>query len=95
MYARPANSLMGPDVMSDISDVCAAAPDRFAIRPAQPADVPTVLAFVHKLAEYEPSIAFYQQLGAKPFDSWHVYRLSGAALDALGGRSAPWRPIRI
>ena len=174
-------------MMSDVTDVCAAAPDCFAIRPAQPADVPAVLGFVHKLAEYErlshevqmdegalhrllfgarpyaevvlaevdgraigfalffhtvstfagkpgiyledlfvdpqargkgygkalmahlahlavergcarfewavldwnePSIAFYQQLGAKPLDTWHVYRLSGAALDALGGKPA-------
>ena len=35
----------------------------------------------------EPSIAFYQQLGAKPLDTWHVYRLSGAALHALGGQA--------
>lgn len=174
--------------MSDVVDVPAEAPDRFAIRFAQPTDVPTVLGFVHKLAEYEhlshevqldeaalykllfgarpyaevvlaelggraigfalffhtvstfagkpgihledlfvdpqargkgygkalmahlahlavergcarfewavlnwnePSIAFYQQLGAKPLDTWHVYRLSGAALDALGGKSVP------
>jgi len=30
-----------------------------------------------------PSIAFYQSLGARPMDEWTVYRLDGAALEAL------------
>lgn len=30
-----------------------------------------------------PSIAFYESLGAQPMDEWTVYRLDGAALDAL------------
>jgi GNAT superfamily N-acetyltransferase len=176
---------MEPDTMSDVCDV---APAGFSIRPAEPADVPAVLGFVHKLAEYErlshevlmdeaalhgllfgarpyaevvlaevdgqaigfalffhtvstfagkpgiyledlfvdpqargkgygkelmvhlahlaiergcarfewsvlkwnePSIAFYRQLGAKPLKTWDVFRLSGAALDALGGKVAP------
>lgn len=31
-----------------------------------------------------PSIAFYDALGAVPMDEWVGYRLSGAALEALG-----------
>ena len=33
----------------------------------------------------EPSIRFYKGLGAIPQDEWTVYRLSGEALDRLGG----------
>ncbi len=29
----------------------------------------------------EPAIRFYQSLGAKPLDTWTVYRLTGEALD--------------
>ncbi|MFC9424883.1 GNAT family N-acetyltransferase [Streptomyces sp. NPDC056987] len=32
----------------------------------------------------EPSIAFYRSLGALPQDEWTVFRLTDAALDALG-----------
>ena len=32
----------------------------------------------------EPSIGFYRALGAEHLDEWHAYRLSGAALAALG-----------
>ncbi|MGL5817054.1 MAG: GNAT family N-acetyltransferase [Phycicoccus sp.] len=32
-----------------------------------------------------PSIAFYRSLGAEPQDEWTRFRLSGPALDALGG----------
>jgi GNAT superfamily N-acetyltransferase len=32
----------------------------------------------------EPAIGFYRSLGAVPMDEWRVYRLSGAALRALG-----------
>jgi GNAT superfamily N-acetyltransferase len=31
----------------------------------------------------EPAIRFYKRLGAVPMDEWHVYRLSGEALDRL------------
>jgi GNAT superfamily N-acetyltransferase len=31
----------------------------------------------------EPSIAFYQSLGAKPMDEWTTYRLTGPALERL------------
>lgn len=31
----------------------------------------------------QPSIDFYESLGAKPMDEWKVYRLTGEALDAL------------
>ena len=31
----------------------------------------------------QPSIDFYRSLGAVPMDDWTVYRLEGAALDAL------------
>lgn len=31
----------------------------------------------------EPSIRFYNQLGARPLDEWKIYRLSGEALPAL------------
>lgn len=31
----------------------------------------------------EPSIRFYQSLGAKPMDGWSVFRLEGADLDQL------------
>ncbi|PSL16101.1 L-amino acid N-acyltransferase YncA [Marinobacterium halophilum] len=34
----------------------------------------------------EPAIGFYQSIGAKPMDGWTVYRLSGAALEALAER---------
>jgi GNAT superfamily N-acetyltransferase len=33
----------------------------------------------------EPSIRFYESLGAKPQDEWTVYRLDGDALNSLGG----------
>lgn len=32
----------------------------------------------------EPSIAFYESLGARPLDEWTTYRLTGDALDRLG-----------
>jgi len=31
----------------------------------------------------QPSIDFYERLGAKPMDEWKVYRLTGDALDSL------------
>jgi len=31
----------------------------------------------------EPSIAFYESLGARRMDEWHVFRLTGPALDRL------------
>ncbi|MFE2376558.1 GNAT family N-acetyltransferase [Streptomyces sp. NPDC059398] len=34
----------------------------------------------------EPSINFYESLGARPQDEWTVYRLTDGALAALGGR---------
>ncbi len=33
----------------------------------------------------EPSIAFYEALGARPMKEWETYRLSGEALEALAG----------
>lgn len=33
----------------------------------------------------EPSIKFYESLGARPQDEWTVYRLTDEALTALGG----------
>jgi hypothetical protein len=33
----------------------------------------------------EPSIAFYQGLGARPVDGWTNYRMTGEALGALAG----------
>ncbi len=33
----------------------------------------------------EPSIRFYRGLGALPQDEWTIYRLSGEALERLGG----------
>jgi GNAT superfamily N-acetyltransferase len=33
----------------------------------------------------EPSIEFYRSLGAVPLEEWTLYRLSGAALEALAG----------
>ncbi len=33
----------------------------------------------------EPSIRFYQRLGALPRDEWTIYRLSGEALERLSG----------
>jgi GNAT superfamily N-acetyltransferase len=35
----------------------------------------------------EPSIAFYKALGAVPMEEWTVYRVSGAALEALANRT--------
>lgn len=32
----------------------------------------------------EPSIRFYESLGARNREGWHVFRLTGAALEALG-----------
>jgi GNAT superfamily N-acetyltransferase len=36
----------------------------------------------------EPSIAFYQSLGASSLDDWQTFRLNGAALEELGDRAA-------
>ena len=36
----------------------------------------------------EPSIAFYEALGAKPMDEWTVYRLAGEPLRTLGEAKA-------
>ena len=33
----------------------------------------------------EPSIAFYEALGAQPMKEWATYRLAGEALESLGG----------
>jgi GNAT superfamily N-acetyltransferase len=33
----------------------------------------------------EPSIAFYEALGARPMKEWSTYRLAGEALESLGG----------
>jgi GNAT superfamily N-acetyltransferase len=41
----------------------------------------------------EPAIGFYRSLGAVPMDEWRVYRLTGAALRALGEGREP-RPAR-
>ena len=35
----------------------------------------------------EPSIRFYQSLGAQPLDDWTIYRVTGAALQRLAGMS--------
>jgi GNAT superfamily N-acetyltransferase len=35
----------------------------------------------------EPAHGFYRRLGAAPQDEWTVWRLTGAALDALGERA--------
>ena len=35
----------------------------------------------------EPSIRFYRGLGALPRDEWTIYRLSGEALERLGGET--------
>lgn len=32
-----------------------------------------------------PSIAFYERLGARALDDWRTFRLTGAALEQLGG----------
>ena len=34
-----------------------------------------------------PSIRFYKSLGAVPMDEWSIYRLDGAALQALAAGS--------
>ena len=34
----------------------------------------------------EPSIGFYEKLGAVPMDDWTVYRVTGEALEELAGR---------
>jgi GNAT superfamily N-acetyltransferase len=36
----------------------------------------------------KPAIDFYHSLGATPMDEWTVYRVSGPALDKLGGRDS-------
>jgi GNAT superfamily N-acetyltransferase len=33
----------------------------------------------------EPSIRFYQSLGAQPLDDWTIYRVTGPALQRLAG----------
>ena len=33
-----------------------------------------------------PSIDFYRSLGARPMDEWTVFRLTGEAMERLGGR---------
>ncbi len=35
----------------------------------------------------EPAIAFYRRLGATPFDGWHTFRVTGAALERLSRRT--------
>ncbi|MGG5172616.1 N-acetyltransferase family protein [Pseudarthrobacter sp. J1738] len=35
----------------------------------------------------EPSINFYRSLGANPMDGWSTFRLSGSALQAVGGQA--------
>jgi GNAT superfamily N-acetyltransferase len=37
----------------------------------------------------EPSIGFYESLGAVPLDDWTAYRLTGDTLTALGRRTGP------
>ena len=37
----------------------------------------------------EPSIRFYDSLGARPQDEWTTYRLTGPALESFGGAAAP------
>jgi GNAT superfamily N-acetyltransferase len=37
----------------------------------------------------QPSIQFYEKLGAVPLDEWTQYRLTGDALDRLASRSEP------
>jgi hypothetical protein len=32
----------------------------------------------------EPSIRFYESLGAKPLDDWTIFRLTGEALQRFG-----------
>ena len=36
----------------------------------------------------EPSIGFYRSLGAVLKDEWQIFRLTGAALEALAGENA-------
>jgi hypothetical protein len=31
----------------------------------------------------QPSVDFYERIGARPMEDWHVRRLEGAALTAL------------
>ena len=43
----------------------------------------------------QPSIQFYEKLGAVPMDEWIKYRLIGEALERLAARdlsSRPWDP---
>jgi GNAT superfamily N-acetyltransferase len=37
----------------------------------------------------EPSIGFYDSIGAAPMDEWQVYRLNGQALDTLAETATP------
>jgi GNAT superfamily N-acetyltransferase len=37
----------------------------------------------------EPSIRFYEMLGAKPLSDWTSYRLSGEALEQLAAKATP------
>ncbi|MBI5580772.1 MAG: GNAT family N-acetyltransferase [Deltaproteobacteria bacterium] len=34
----------------------------------------------------EPAISFYQKLGARPLQDWTIFRVTGRALDELGGK---------
>jgi hypothetical protein len=34
----------------------------------------------------EPAIGFYRSLGAVPLNEWTSYRMTGTALEKLGGR---------
>ena len=38
----------------------------------------------------EPSIGFYQSLGAVAMNEWTIYRLTGDALTAMASRSGDW-----
>ncbi len=37
----------------------------------------------------EPAIAFYRSLGAEAMDEWTIYRVTGQALQRLGGGESP------
>ncbi|HTY35932.1 MAG TPA: GNAT family N-acetyltransferase [Bacteroidota bacterium] len=39
----------------------------------------------------EPAIGFYKSLGARPMDTWTVYRMTGDSLNRLASESSPQR----
>ena len=43
----------------------------------------------------EPAIRFYRSIGARQMSEWHIYRLTGDALQNLAGRASPGTNVGV